>query len=163
MTIALHGLAALYVLLLALPAHATMICRWVDDSGRTQLAEIVPDKYAQSARCTDSKQYDIAPERTQQAQERARKLREQAGLSSQSTGDTPPPASSAPPASAPPAGKRPARVVDQSTDCATWRRLYQESASCFAPYRTVGGTKAEAFEKCNVVPSPEPKCGPTIN
>lgn len=51
--------------------------------------------------------------------------------------------------------------MTDDTDCETWRRLYRESEDCFGPYRTTrGGTKAEAFEKCNPIPSPELKCGP---
>ncbi len=158
-------LLAMLAWLIALPAQATMICRWVDDAGRTQLAEIVPEKYVQSARCTDSKQFEISAERTRQAEERARQLRQQADISNQTTGDAPaaPLAAPGPRSAGSQADKRPARGVDQSTDCATWRRLYQESSACFAPYRTVGGTKAEAFEKCQVIPSPVPKCGPPSN
>ena len=157
-----HRLAGLCMVLATLPADAAMICRWVDASGRTQLAEIVPEKYAQSARCTDSKLFEVSAERAEQARQPARTLGQRAGIAIPPAHD---PAASAPAAGAsvPQAAKRPARGVDQSTDCATWRRLYRESSACFAPYRTVGGTKAEAFEKCTAVPSPEPKCGPPPN
>ena len=65
------------------------------------------------------------------------------------------------PASAARPVKRPSQGVTDTTDCATWRRLYLESEACFGPFRTVGGgIKAEAFEACTVIPSPEPKCGP---
>ena len=57
--------------------------------------------------------------------------------------------------------KRPAEIVTGATDCPTWWRLYDESAECFGPYRTTrGATKAEAFDKCTPIPSPELKCGP---
>lgn len=147
--------------LAAASADATTICRWVDASGRTQLAEIVPEKYAQSAQCTDSKQFDVPPDRAQQARESARKLRDRADIGSQKSAEAAAPAAQR--ASAPAVAKRPAQGVDQSTDCATWRRLYEESAACFAPYRTVGGTKAEAFEKCREIPAPDLKCGPVVN
>lgn len=150
------------LLVSVLPAQATTICRWVDANGRTQLADTVPERYAASATCTDSKQYDVPPERASQAQARDRRLLERAGLAGQPASEAPPPA--APRASAPkPPGKRPARGVDASTDCATWRRLYEESAACFAPYRTVGGIKAEAFDRCRTIPSPDPTCGAPSN
>jgi len=60
------------------------------------------------------------------------------------------------PASAP-AASRPAKKGD---DCATLRRLYQESLDCFAPYVMANGaTKAEAFQKCTVRADPAPLCG----
>jgi hypothetical protein len=57
--------------------------------------------------------------------------------------------------------KRPVEQVTESTDCATWWRLYRESQECFGPFHTVGGgLKPEAFDHCNEIPSPELKCGP---
>jgi len=143
-------------------ASATSICRWVDNAGRTQVSDAVPEKYRKSAHCTESKQYDVSPEAMKRAQERAAKDK----LAAQNAGRRAP-AASAPSAawaaSAPPAAKRPAQTVTDTTDCATWRRLYQESLECFGPYRTTrGATKPEAFEKCNPVPSPDDKCGAII-
>jgi hypothetical protein len=39
------SLAALALLFLSVSAGATSICRWVNESGRTQIAEGVPEKY----------------------------------------------------------------------------------------------------------------------
>ena len=39
------ALAALSLLPLSTGAGATSICRWVDERGRTQIAEVVPEKY----------------------------------------------------------------------------------------------------------------------
>jgi hypothetical protein len=62
------------------------------------------------------------------------------------------------------AAKRPTEVVTADTDCATWWRIYDESVECFGPYRTTrGATKPEGFDRCNVVTSPEAKCGPRSN
>ena len=56
--------------------------------------------------------------------------------------------------------KRPAEVVTEATACSTWWRICDESVECFGPYRTTrGALKAEAFDTCNVVASPEPECG----
>ncbi|WP_418318664.1 hypothetical protein [Piscinibacter sakaiensis] len=159
------------LLLLVLPllgqsASAAPICRWVDDSGRTHLADVVPERYAATAQCSDSSQYRIDPDRVIKAQQEAQLMRQRAGLGDQRAVD---PAQSAasgagsgrPPAASPTTQRRPSRGVDDSTDCATWRQLYRESGECFGPYRTVGGgVKAEAFDKCRPIPSPELKCGP---
>ena len=60
--------------------------------------------------------------------------------------------------------KRPTETVNDSTDCTTWWRLYDESAECFGPFRTTrGAIKPEAFDSCNVIPSPDLKCGPRRN
>ena len=151
-------LAAVGALAVAGAANSASICRWVDESGRTQISDSVPEKYRQSAKCTDASAYELSPAQTKQAQERAAREKAQsdrtAGRGSVASG--PAGASSAP------STKRPVQGVSDATDCETWRRLYEESQECFGPYRTTRGTtKAEAFDKCNVIPSPELKCGPT--
>lgn len=150
--------------LLASPmANATPICVWLDDMGRTQYASVVPEQYKAVATCTDSQQYELSPEQ-QRAAEQAKAARENiarahleaARKSAASALSTPRVAEPAPPAVA----KRPAELVTDATDCTTWWRLFDESAACFGPFRTTGGAiKVEAFGECNVVPSPEPKCG----
>ena len=37
---------------------ATTICRWVNENGRTQISEVVPDKYKKVATCTDSQKIE---------------------------------------------------------------------------------------------------------
>jgi hypothetical protein len=146
-------------LLCALSAQAAVIYRWVDESGRTQVSDVVPEKYRKSAIRVDSSESAVSPERKRQAEEtaaRTKALADEAERRRQSAQRPITPA-----ASAPVATKRPAQSVTDDTDCDTWRRLYRESEDCFGPYRTTrGGTKGEAFEKCNPIPSPELKCGP---
>jgi hypothetical protein len=147
-------------LLIALSAYGAVIYRWVDESGRTHVSDVVPEKYRKSATRTDSSSSQVSPEQRQQAERAAARnaaLAEEAGTRRQSP--TPNQPSTA--ASQPDALKRPTQGITDSTDCQTWRRLYLESTQCFAPFRTANGsTKAEAFEKCNPIPSPELKCGP---
>jgi hypothetical protein len=141
---------------------ATPVCRWVDASGRTQVAEVVPDKYKKVAICTDSQRFELSPEQLRAARQRADddSARAQKAAARPPLERAPNSASRPGPASQP-GVKRPIEVVTEATDCPTWRRLYDESVACFGPYRTTGGaTKVEAFDKCNVIPSPEPKCGP---
>ena len=154
-------LLTLAVLLIAATAHAATIYRWVDDKGRTHLSDVVPEKYKKSAKRVDTRQHEVSPQRQKEAQERAAKDKAAADeAAKQRAATASAPAASAPPASAP-IVKRPAQGVTDTTDCATWWRLYRESQECFGPFHTVhGGLKPEAFEHCNEIPSPVLKCGP---
>lgn len=157
--------AALALMLLATYAGATSICRWVDESGRTQIAEVVPEKHRKVAVCTDSQKYELSPEQRRAAEQRVADDKERARKAaakapSDRASNAPRPARAASESGA----KRPAEVVTADTDCRTWWRIYDESVECFGPYRTTrGATKPEGFDRCNVVASPEPKCGPRSN
>ena len=157
--------AALALMLLATCAGATSICRWVDESGRTQIAEVVPEKYRKVAVCTDSQKYELSPEQRRAAAQRVaddkkRARKATAKAPSDRASSAPRPARAASHSGA----KRPTEVVTDATDCPASWRIYDESVECFGPYRTTrGATKPEGFEKCNVVASPEPKCGPRRN
>jgi hypothetical protein len=157
----LGTLGAIGAFFVPLAADATTICKWIDENGRTQLAEVVPERYRSSATCTDSRQHELPAEQARQAQQRAANDKAAASRAAQRAEPAAPPAASLGGAAPAVAAKRPAQGVTDATDCETWRRLYQESEDCFGPYRTTrGATKAEAFEKCNPIPSPELKCGP---
>ena len=157
--------AALALVMLSTCAGATPICRWVDQSGRTQIAEVVPEKYKKVAVCTDSQRYELSPEQRQAAEQRVAEDKAKARQAAAK-----PPADRASSALRParaasqPGAKRPTEAVTDATDCTTWWRIYDQSVECFGPYRTArGATKVEGFDKCNVVASPEPKCGPRSN
>jgi hypothetical protein len=151
-----------------LPGAATPLCRWVDNNGRTQLAQTVPERYKAVATCTDSTRYDIPAAQLRAARQRADDERQRAARVARVAA---PPLAASSPASAPagapaasaasaPVPKRPAQAVTELTDCATSWRLYDESLACFGPFQTVhGAIKAEAYNVCNVVVSPEPRCG----
>lgn len=159
------ALIAVALGLLSSVAHSASICRWVDANGRTQISDIVPEKYQQSATCSDSRKYELSPEQQREAE---RRVAEQQRSIHQKT--APPSAQAA--ASAPvtmkeeslPIVKLPTEVITDSMDCQTRWRIYEESVACFGPYRTTrGATKPEGFDKCNVIQSPEIKCGPRRN
>lgn len=147
--------------LLSAPLGATEICRWVDASGRTQLSELVPAEFRAGAVCIDSLTYELSPQEqraaNQQAHERElRAIRD--GIRPQAAAATGTPAPL--PSASQQQAKRPAERVTDSTDCTTWWRLFDASAACFSAFRTVhGAIKAEAFDVCNAVASPEPTCG----
>jgi len=144
----LPWLAAAVLAMLAPAAGASTICRWVDENGRTQLSDEVPERYKRTASCTDSQKYDVSP------------VQRQAVPAAQPGADAPRPAGAVAGAGA----KRPAEGVTDATDCQTWWRRYEEAEACFGPYRTArGGIKAEAFDACTAVPNPESKCSAQKN
>lgn len=159
------SLATLSLMLLSASVQATSLCRWVDENGRTQIAEVVPEKYRKVAVCTDSQKYELSAEQRRAAEQRVADDRARAREAAAK-----PPSDRASSARGParaaskPGAKRPTEVVTADTDCTTWWRIYDESVECFGPYRTTrGATKPEGFDRCNVVASPEPKCGPRSN
>lgn len=138
------------------PLHAADIYRWVDESGRTQMSDVVPEKYKKSATRIDSRQFELTAEQRREAEARAAEAKQRKARS-----DAVEAAGSASAAALAAAASAPRPTASESSDCATLRRLYRESQECFAPYRTVNGTtKAEAFEKCTPVADPVSKCGP---
>ena len=162
------ALIAAALALLSPVARSTSICRWVDVNGRTQMSDVVPDRYRKSSTCSDSRKYELSAEQKREveqreAQEQTRERHEMA--------DPPTNAAVSPPgsqgAAAPPgakSAKRPTEVITDDTDCLTRWRIYDESVECFGPYRTArGATKPEGFDNCNDIPSPEIKCGPRRN
>lgn len=157
----LAPIAATALVLLPAAAAATSICRWVDENGRSQISDVVPQRYKSVASCIDSRHYELSPEQRREADQRAADERSRAARAAASAPmDTASAAASAAPAAPLPIVKRPVEVVMDATNCPTWWRLYDESSACFGPHRTVrGGMKPEAFDLCNEVPSPEPKCG----
>ena len=153
------GFAALLLGSLA-SVQAGDIYRWVDEQGRTHWSDVVPEKYRNSATRVDTRQYELTPEQQREAQERAERERARSSVSPEPPAKAAP-APATPPAPAPAVVKRPAQRVTESTDCATWWRLYRESQECFGPFHAVGGgLKPEAFDHCNEIPSPELQCGP---
>lgn len=158
-SLCLSGLAMLACFVISVPAEATSICRWIDENGQVQFADIVPDRYKGIVTCTHS----LTPDATGKVHAVTEGANNRYGKVS-----APQPAASnaaAPPVASPlPAAKQPAETETESTDCKTWWRLFDESGACFARFRTTrGGVKAEAFERCNKVPSPQEKCGPQSN
>ena len=139
--------AGAFGLLACAAATATTVYRWVDDNGRVNYSETVPERYRSVARPI------TVPDAVPAAE--APRENSSAGAAAKPASAAQPVARKPPPAPPRPPAKRPARVPDDSTDCDTWQRLYLESMDCFGPYRTVrGGIKPEAFERCNEVPEP---------
>lgn len=148
-------------LLVSTATLATVVYRWVDENGRTHVSDVVPEKYRRSAKPVDLGAYEVSPDAKQQAEERAARDKAAATTKPPEQDAKTPQAASA---VSTPSSRRPSQTVTSTTDCTTWRRLYQESLDCFGPYRTTrGGIKPEAFDNCNLIPSPDEKCGPLRN
>ena len=144
--------------LIALQASAAPIYRWVDENGRTQMSDTVPEKYRKSAKRTDTEQFNVSPEARKLAEERGAK--EKALVDQLASRRKNEEASSSPAAPAASAPKSRDSDAANSSDCATWRRMYRESQACFAPYHNADGSlKPGAHENCTEVGNPEAKCG----
>ena len=149
-----------FLALVVMPALADDIYKWVDETGRTQLSDVVPEKYKKSATRIDGKRYELTAQQRAESDARSEKERavaadaEKRRLSAQAA------ASAAVAAAASAAPRKPKAEPDAKTDCETLQRLYNESQECFAPYVTTSGAiKAEAFQRCTALPSPTTKCG----
>lgn len=154
----LKSLCMAAVALVATSASAATIYRWVDENGRTQLSDTVPEKYRKSAKQVDSEQFKASPEAKKAAEERTAREKTLANeLDGQRKKEEAGAASAASAASA--QKNRKAGAADAS-DCASWRRLYRESQACFAPYHNIDGSlKPGAYDNCSQVDNPEIKCG----
>lgn len=160
-TATIRTLLAGALLALAFGAGAAPIYRWVDENGRTHLADVVPEKYRASATRIDTGGSEVSPQQRQEAEARAAREKALAEEAARRRTAAAAPAAPASAASAPGSARRPAQGVTETTDCDTWWRLFRESEACFGSYRVVGGgIKVEAFERCTSIPSPEPTCGP---
>ena len=140
-------------------AQATDIYQWVDESGRTHLSDVVPEKYKHSAKRVDSTRFEVSPRQRAEAEARAAREREQATKAAASAPGGPRGergAAADRPRRAPAAASAPGN----SADCASLRRQYAQSQECFAPFQNTNGSmKPGAYEKCAEVPDPSPKCG----
>jgi hypothetical protein len=144
-------------------AQATPVCRWVDQYGRTQIADVVPDRYQSVATCTESQQYELTAQQRLEAEQAAQDTGARAAASARARAASAPSRLRPPAAAARPIKKLPVEVVTKSTDCPTWWRLYDASIACFGPFRTTrGATRVEGFDACNVIASPEPTCGARV-
>jgi len=145
-------------------SRAGEIYRWVDENGRTQLSDVVPDKYRSVATRTDSAQYELSPVQRDAAQARvaADKARATEAAAQRARAQAAAAASAAATASL--TGKAPRAAAPAKPSCETLQRQYIESQECFAPYRMANGAlNAAAFEKCTPVVNPGNECGPAAS
>lgn len=165
----LRVMAAIALMPVAGLCWATDIYRWVDEQGRTHMADAVPERYKASASKTNSKRFEvsqsdhlaalarIAKERDRLAAEQAEQARAEAARRAR--------AEAAQRSSAPVSGSAASRAASRSgkpsaPECAGLWREYFKSQECFAPYHlSGGGIKVEAFDHCTQIVSPMQQCG----
>jgi len=140
-------------------AEAADLYRWVDDQGRTQLSDVVPEKYRTVATKIDFKHFELTDAQRAEADARAARARQRTVEAAASQPKTrnqvdPPPVSSLGVAPKPKT-----QATGDKLDCESQWRLYRESLACFAPYyRANHSLRSEAFENCTELRDPSDKC-----
>jgi hypothetical protein len=142
-------------------ARAADIYIWTDEQGRTQMSDVVPDKYRATARKLDSRQFNLTPQQKAEADARAARERTAASRSPMPAGSDLGKAPAGAPTNLGGVSRAASGAMARpGTDCASLQRAYAESQACFAPYVTAkGAVKAEAYQTCTSIPDPSPKCG----
>lgn len=139
-------------------AHAGDIYRWVDEKGRVQLSDTVPEKFKKSAIRVDSRQYELTPQQRAEAEARAAREKARAAEAAARDAKRAGAAQAEEAAAAASAAKAPAaaKPAPPANDCATLRQRYRDNANCYAPFLNVNGTlKPGALEACGE-PAPYP-------
>lgn len=151
--------------LAAMPASAVEMYRWVDERGRTHIADVVPERYRKSAIKVDSRKFEPSEQQRGQAAAVSAAILARAA-SSPAPGPVPSravdPAGSAPVRAGSTGFGRPAASAPATAanDCETLQRQYAQAQSCFAPcVQGNGSVKAECFTRCAVLVDPSPRCG----
>lgn len=133
---------------------AAGVYRWVDDQGRTHVADAVPERYRATAVRIGASQAQPPAGARSRAGPSVRREREPQVVHAGEDGGMAPDTAEPAPASAP--APDPAE-----TECDRLWRAYFASQECFAPYHIRGGgLRPGAFEHCQQVVSPSYQCGP---
>jgi hypothetical protein len=134
--------------LLVSNTYAADIYQWVDESGRTQISDVVPARYKNVATRIDTSASKVTERQRQEALKRAARERQLADR---------PPAKAAKP-DGPVVGQT-RTEGDGGSDCEKKLRAYRASQECFAPFITRFGMHGDAEKYCTAVPDPTPECG----
>ena len=118
---------------------------WTDDRGQAHISDTVPAKYRSAAKIIE-----IVPPKPLSGRSSTPPTAPTQPDTTNSTQSQQPPSESPSKPSRPDVG-RPQKPETRNERA--WRE-YRESIDCFAPYVTVFGIKAEAFEKCTVLLEP---------
>lgn len=133
------------------PALSLDIYQWVDEQGKTHMADVVPEKYRDKAKLVNYRKDNVGDSERQDAEARAAKTK---NLLAPKQPDAMP---RAVPASAP----KPVELGQQQTCTQKWDAYYR-SQECFAPYmvRFYGGStiRPEAYQHCQEVKTPTMEC-----
>ncbi|MDO9420962.1 MAG: DUF4124 domain-containing protein [Herminiimonas sp.] len=125
------------------------IYKWIDDSGKVNVSDTVPEKYRARAKLIDMRAAG-SPSDSQRTD--AFKRSEKEKLMAE------PPPERAFPASPSHIGK-PINTPVAFTECEKKFQAYRASQECFAPYKIKNGMKEEAAQNCMEVKDPTFECG----
>jgi hypothetical protein len=142
-------------------AHAADIYKWVDENGRTQLSDRVPEKYrANATHLGDSRQHELTPEQQKEAQARAAGEKQRRAADEAQTKAAQGRSPAAPVSDLDPVGNDQEPNQLSAADCQAWYAAYQASYTCYAPFRNKNGSlKPGAFDACGQpVRDPSRKC-----
>jgi hypothetical protein len=144
-------------------ARAADIYRWVDDAGRTQISDQVPDKYrAVAKRLGDSHQYELTPEQLKEAQARGAREKQQATEEAAAEADAQASGATAAASDSRRAATRDRKAAPAgASDCQALRAAYEASRECYSRFLNANGSiKPGAYETCGPgVGEPSQKCG----
>ncbi|MEO8021143.1 DUF4124 domain-containing protein [Polaromonas sp.] len=160
----MKSIAAIVFMFAAGLSQAADIWRWVDEHGRTHMADSVPERYKAAATKIESQKFQLSESERAAAAARAAKDRERlAAIETQRSRAEAAqlPASSPVSAASSPGGQ--SSTDKPETECDALWRTYHDSQRCFAPHLFPRGIKAEAFQQCKIVLSPSQRCGPAKN
>lgn len=138
--------AALGVCLLAAigAAHAGEIYKWTDENGKVHFSDVKPASPKDQAQPVEMKVH--RPSEPERREAQARADREKSLLKG--------PEKEPAPAAAGSLATKPVAPDDSSCE-AQWRK-YNESSACFESFRQANGSvRAEAYQKCAEVKTPE--------
>lgn len=133
-------------------AHAADIYRWVDEKGKTHVADTVPPHYQKRAEKVDTSPSELSEKQRAEARVRASKQKSAA----ERTPSAPPRAGVIAPTTNKPGASG---LDDARAKCEERRRAYAESQTCFGRYTTVFGIHSDAYQHCTEIPDPSPDCG----
>ena len=135
------------------PSPAGTIYEWVDDSGRMHASDTVPEKYKGVAKRVDPSRSQIPAAQQAEAQRQA------AALKANAASAAPAPVGSVAQTDGTRRAARGASAPSAS-ECVAWRQRFKESQDCFIGFSNPDGSRG--YHSCanEVVPDPEPVCGP---
>ena len=151
-----RGLGVLALLGVCAAVQAGDIYRWVDEQGRTHMADTVPERYKHSAKRLDGRKYELSEADRAAANAARERLRaEQADAQARRSEAEAQKQASAPAAAS---GAKPGRQGESAgTECDRLWRAYYASQDCFGPWRTTD----ESHARCKETVSPAQQCGPS--
>ncbi|KQV91729.1 hypothetical protein ASC87_06545 [Rhizobacter sp. Root1221] len=134
-------------------ARAGDIYRWVDEQGRTHMADTVPERYKRTARHLDGRKYELSPAEQAAAAAALERTRAEQAEADARRAAAPDPA----PSVRAPGGKAAGSKVEDNSgsECDRLWRQYYASQACFGPWQTT----PQAHARCKETVSPAARCG----